>query len=378
MKLPFDGPKLDHLMEQSGVDLVLASTRHNIRYLTGYTFHFTERAQRLGSGQYLAFAGIPRGRTADAFYVGGGDERLGLEAQPLWIDHVTLGKLGDPTAAASAAATSAKPLLPPGATIAVELPFLSADAFMALQRKLPNTTFVDATGLLHELRAIKTDAEIKVLRTVSEEVAVAIQAGFRAGYDGITTREVAGVVAREMAQQNLQFLWAFTNAGPGFLRNPSDMRWERGRLMHLDCGGERGDYLADICRMGALGEPPALGRELVTEILDIQNSVRQQLRAGMRYREIREMAGAALNQSSHAAIGKIVVHGIGMVSHEQPMINSPEQAERLLAAGHVVSVETEFLHPEIGQVKIEDTLAISDAGVEGLGDLGRDLLVVPA
>lgn len=379
MTLPFDWTKLDQLMEQAGVDLVLASTRHNIRYLTGgYAFHFTERAQRLASGQYLAFAGIPRGRVDAAFYVGGVDERLGLEAQPLWIEQVRLGKLGDGAAAAAAAAECARRLIGAGATIGVEMPFLPAQAFLTLQRALPGATFIDVTDLLHELRAIKTNVEVARLRDVSERVAESIRAGFCAGRDGITTREVAAVIERDMAQRDLAFLWAFTNAGPGYLRAPSDTRWERGRLMHLDCGGERADYLADLCRMGGLGAPSELGGELVAACLAIQNGVRAQLRAGLRYGEVRELAQGVLGRSPYAGIGRIVAHGIGMVSHEQPMINDPAQAERTLAVGHVVSVETELLHPAEGQVKIEDTLAIIAGGVEGLGDLGRELLVVAA
>lgn len=44
MKPLYDQEKLDRLMEEAGVDLVLAHTPHNLRYLTGgYYFHFRER-----------------------------------------------------------------------------------------------------------------------------------------------------------------------------------------------------------------------------------------------------------------------------------------------------------------------------------------------
>jgi Xaa-Pro aminopeptidase len=43
----------------------------------------------------------------------------------------------------------------------------------------------------------------------------------------------------------------------------------------------------------------------------------------------------------------------------------------------VLSIETEFLHPEVGHVKIEDAVAVTADGCEGLGDLGRDWFVVP-
>ncbi|MBI3128468.1 MAG: M24 family metallopeptidase [Candidatus Tectomicrobia bacterium] len=55
MHLPYDGPKLDRLMEEAGADLVLAFTRHNIRYLCGgYFYHFHERFQAIAEAQYTA------------------------------------------------------------------------------------------------------------------------------------------------------------------------------------------------------------------------------------------------------------------------------------------------------------------------------------
>lgn len=374
--VPFDRAKLQHLMDEAGMDLLLASSRHNVRYLTGgYVYHFHERGQRMGSSQYLAFAGVPRGRIDDAFYIGASGEKMGLEVLPLWIGHRNLDA-GDVASSAAAATTMAKSLGGAGGTIGVEMPFLPASAFNALQSGLPGATFLDATDLLHELRAIKTDAEIAILREVSDRVATAIQAGFRAGHDGVRTRELAATVEKEMGARGVTFLWAFTNAGPGYLRAPSETRWERGHLLHLDCGGEEHDYLADICRMGALGAPPALGRELTDACLEIQGIVRRQLRAGMTYGEVNAAADDALRSSSHATIGRIVAHGIGMVSHEQPMINRPEQSGRTLQNGHILSLETEFLHPEVGHVKIEDTIAITPNGAQGLGDIGRELQVI--
>jgi Xaa-Pro dipeptidase len=375
--IPFDNEKLSSLMDQAGVDLVLASTRHNVRYLTGgYVYHFNERCQRAGSSQYMAFVGVPR-KIENAFYVGAGMEKLGLGVLPMWIERREL-RGGNVAASATAAAETARATLNGGASrIAVEMPFLPAQAFATLQASMPGATFVDGTDLLHELRAIKTEAELERLRCVSDKVAASIKAGFHSGRDGITTRELAANVAREMGERGLAFLWAFTNAGPGYVRAPSDIRWERGRMLHLDCGGEDGDYLADICRMGSLGEPSAIGRELTEECLAVQEQVRGQLRAGMTYGEVQAAADQALGRAPHASIGRIVAHGIGMVSHEQPMINVASQAARRLEVGHVLSVETEFHHPEAGHVKIEDTIAITPSGSEGLGDLGRELQVVP-
>src|SRR5262249_32742416 len=207
-----------------------------------------------------AVVGVPRASIEDAFYVGGIGEKLGLDVLPMWIARRNL-EAGNVTRSAAAAADLGKSVLN-GGKVGIEMPFLPAAGYAALQSALPHAQLVDATDLLHELRAIKTEAELSKLGEVSEKVAGAIRDGFRAGRNRTTTREVAAAVEKAMGERGLAFLWAFTNAGPGYVRAPSDIKWERGRLMHLDCGGEEGDYLADICRMGSLGEPSALGREL--------------------------------------------------------------------------------------------------------------------
>ena len=42
-----------------------------------------------------------------------------------------------------------------------------------------------------------------------------------------------------------------------------------------------------------------------------------------------------------------------------------------LEPGMVVSVETAMLHPKRGFIKLEDTVAVTASGNEGLGDAGR-------
>ena len=372
---PFDSNKLDRLMEEAGLDLLLASTRHNVRYLTGgYYYHFHANATRMGQTQYLPFVGVLRGRMGDAFFVCRAEERGQVEAAAPWISSRVEAMRGTLPAADGAVKAISKRGLTSG-TIGVELPFLPADAFLALQRGLPNARLVDATPVLDELRAIKTPAELAHLRSVYDRVAEAIQAAFAAGRPGITTAEIARCTEREITRREMGFLYALVSAGPGTLRAPSSARWERGRILHIDAGGEVGDYLADICRMGCLGEPPALAKDLHAACIDIQGRVRHRVRPGVPCRELLVEGERAVRENRFAPCGKFVAHGIGMVSHEQPIV-SPTNT-RPLEAGMVLSIETDFIYPEVGHVKIEDAVAVTEDGCEGLGDLGRDWHVVP-
>ena len=370
MLVPFDAKKLDALMEEAGLALLLANTRHNVRYLTGgYYFHFHAQATRIGRSQYLPFVGLPRQRLEEAFYIGRPDEYGQIEAEGLWVSHRPGASRGT-VSAAEAAAQSVRELGLAEATIGLELPFLPADAFLALQRALPRARIVDATPVLDGLRAVKTPKELALLRTVYDRTAEAIQAAFAAATPGTTTAAIADQVRQEMACRGLTFLWAFTCAGPGTLRAPSGARWERGRVLHIDAGGEDRDYLADICRMGCLGEPSPLARDLHAACLEIQGRVRKLIGPGVPCAELLREGERAVREHRFAAYGRFVAHGIGMVSHEQPIITAGNP--RPLEAGMVLSVETEFIHPEVGHVKIEDAVAVTGTGCEGLGDLGRE------
>ena len=372
---PFDAGKLYRLMEEAGLQMVLACTRHNVRYLTGgYAYHFLSRAPRFGRSQYLPFVGLPRGRFDEAFYVGRADERSQIETEGLWISHRIATPVGTVNAA-EGVMQAARQLGITEGVIGVEMSFLPGDALLTLQRGLPKVTFVDATPVLEELRAVKTPAEVSHLRTVYDRVAEAIQAAFAAGRPGVTTAAIARRVEREMAQRNVAFLFAFTCAGPGTLRVPSSVRWESGCVLHIDAGGEEGDYLADICRMGCLGEPSSLARDLHGACIEVQGRARKLVRAGLPCRELLVEGERAVRENRFCSYGRFVAHGIGMVSHEQPDISSSDT--RPLEAGMVLSIETDFIHPDVGHVKIEDAVAVTENGCEGLGDLGRDWRIIP-
>ena len=59
-----------------------------------------------------------------------------------------------------------------------------------------------------------------------------------------------------------------------------------------------------------------------------------------------------------------------MVPYEPPVFDKGNC--RLLEPGMVLSIETDFIHPGVGHVKIEDAVAVNSAGCEGLGDGGRE------
>ena len=371
MKPLYDHEKLDRLMEEAGVDLVLAHTPHNLRYLTGgYYFHFRERVAAIGPSQYLPFVGIPRRNPENAFQVAWRVEAAPRNEVATWIPDVIYTKARGTVGAAETAAEAIRKRGLGEGTIAVERAFLPVDAMEALQSELHGARFVDSLGVLEELRAVKREDELEIFRRAALADSEAIQAGFQEGVRDVTTRQVEQRVEEEMVRRGLHFHYAFTAAGPGMRREPSGKIWEKGEILHIDAGGSEAGYMSDICRMGVRGEPSALAEELRKACLHSVDVCRGAIRAGASCASVHERGHQAFEDTGYSELGIFEVHGIGMVQQELPRFG-PE-VERTLEAGMVVSVECDIRHAEVGHVKIEDAVAVTESGCEGLGDLGRD------
>src|SRR5262252_3622736 len=84
----FDCARLDRLMDDAGLDVVLATSRHNVQYLMGgYRCFFFESVEALGTSRYLPIVDYLKGRPEDALYVGSIIEKSARERNTFWTPH---------------------------------------------------------------------------------------------------------------------------------------------------------------------------------------------------------------------------------------------------------------------------------------------------
>ena len=369
---PFDAARLIALMEEWGVELLLASTRHNIRYLTGGYYYplymYDAHARRT---QYLSFLGIPRSGAGDSFFVGRPGEREVMQEAEVWPGQCYESKK---IASLSTAARTVEVLEQrnlDALRIAVELPSLPADVFAVLKDRLPNAEFVDAVPIMDKLRAVKRPYEIERIREGTKKNQDALAAVLTSGRAGATTAEIRDQVAGEFRKRELHFLYALVCAGPSFFRAPSEKRiWTRDHVLHIDAGGMLDGYIVELCRMGCLGRPSPLADDLLQGCRDLETAVLEALQPGVGADAVQRSGDTFLKQHPLGAHGKFIAHGIGMVHHEDPVINA--HSSDPLQEGMVLSIEMEFRHTEVGHVKVEDMVVITKTGNEVLSPRGGD------
>ena len=205
MTPPFDSQKLDRLLTEFGIDLLLAVSKPNVQYLLGgYRYFFFAHADAIGTGRYLPIVGYFPNEVELGFYVGAGNEGWGLEVFPIWIQNVVTQSW----TSVDSALRTAEFIRKSGRNcrrIAVELSFIPADALDTLRRELPDTEFAEALPILEELRSIKTKQELEYLKTGAAAIVDATLAAIRSAASGITETELVERLRLEQSLRGLEF-----------------------------------------------------------------------------------------------------------------------------------------------------------------------------
>ncbi len=376
--LPYDFGQLDDLMEEAGIDVLLATSKHNVQYLLGgYRFIFFSAMDAIGHSRYLPILVYARGAPERTAFVANRMEAGEHANRPFWTPRFLPVAWGSEDAMAAAIA-HLKAEGPASPRIGIEPSFLPMDAARALGDAFPNAPMVDARGVLERLRAVKTPAELALLRAASEKISAAMGATIAWAREGSTKGEIIDRLRCEETERGLQFEYCLLTLGASHNRARSPQAWAPGEVLSIDSGGNLDGYIGDICRMGVLGEPDAELEDLLAEVEAVQRAAFGAIRAGALGRDVVAAGQRALAAQPNRGCTDFFAHGMGVITHEAPflMTNHPVtyegvDAERPLKAGMVLSVETTMLHPRRGYIKLEDTLAVTEDGFDLYGAEGR-------
>jgi len=376
--ISFDMDRLDRLMDEANIDVLLATSKHNVQYLLGgHRAFFFESMDAMGLSRYLPVLVYPKGAPFKAAYFGHRMEGYQKEIEPFWMSEVQTNSSGSVDVMEKAIGYIRRSGIRPR-RIGAELAFLPVDSGNALRNAFSSSELVDALFVLERLRAVKHPEELKKLRIASEGVIDSMMAVIATHRPGTSKRDLVEALRREETSRGLIFDYCLITAGSNLNRAPSDVKWEKGDILSLDSGGNYQGYIGDLCRMAIHGEPDAELEDLLGEIEQIQRTAMKPIKAGAPGSVIYGAADPLVQKSKHHNHMHFLAHGMGLVSHEAPRLTATGpvpydayDASRPLEAGMVVSVETTLQHPQRGFIKLEDTVVVTDKGFEIYGEGGR-------
>ena len=84
--VPFDTARLDRLMDDAGMDVLLATSKHNVQYLLGgHRAFFFDYMDAMGLSRYLPVVVYAKGAPDKGAYFGHRLEGFQKENEPFWV-----------------------------------------------------------------------------------------------------------------------------------------------------------------------------------------------------------------------------------------------------------------------------------------------------
>ncbi len=148
-------------------------------------------------------------------------------------------------------------------------------------------------------------------------------------------------------------------------------------LVIFDLGAILGAYAADMTRTIFLGSPSRAVRRLYAAVREAQERAVAAARVGARTGDVdaaarRSLRRAKLDQFFTHSTG----HGVGLEIHERPRLARGEWVP--LPAGSVIAAEPGVYIPDLGGIRIEDTVLVTPEGPEILTPASKDHWIIEA
>jgi len=237
---------------------------------------------------------------------------------------------------------------------------------------------------LDELRQIKTSAEIDTIRSaclIADRTCAHIREYIQ---PGMTEHQIANELEWFMKNEGAEKTSFDTIAASGIRgamphAKASQKIVEAGELITLDFGAQYQGYCSDMTRTFLVGgnhgrpleEHPLYG--IYQVVLQAQLAAIAAIRPGVRCCDIDNVARTIISDAGYGhCFGHNTGHAIGIDVHENPRFSPTDTTE--LQAGMLLTVEPGIYLPELGGVRIEDVVLITENGCDVLYQMPKELL----
>lgn len=248
----------------------------------------------------------------------------------------------------------------------VGLDVIPAEYYISLEKALPELKFESANAILEEQRIIKSSNELEILRGAARIVDIGLQAGMEAVKAGITQLEVEFAARKALMNAGADFVPRVrisTGAAIETLSWPmtKNIELKSGDFVYLDLIGWYSNYGFDNSRVTVVGDPSDEQRDYLDHLVEATEwmigALKPQVEMGFIMTESRARHIIPLG------------HGIGLEITENPWVSMGNRFT--LEPNMVMCIEPIIVTPEFGGMTIEDTVVVTETGVEVLNRCPR-------
>ena len=395
-----DPVRLAHVMDEAGLDALVASSARHSFYLSGF---YVDPAGMGDDFEYtvmlrpaLRIVAVFRDASIAPFLVLPSEtapDNVGERAS--WIADVRVhGPLmdtgaGDAPRSEDPWAVALEALAERGVTrgrVGLEiskhglnLETVSAPELARLERDMPDVEWVDASALFAELRLVKTPEEIARIEKAQAATDRAVRVALGSARPGMTEIELDRAFRHALVDEGVDHRLTQVTFAPDKWTTieawfPTDTRLARGNVVNFDVSARWRMYLSDTGITAVCGKPTADVRRVWNVVRAAYDAVRDAIRPGARASDVYARATQSLRDADLAPCIDMAGHGLGLSIHEGPDLDP--SSETLLEPGMVLTDEILVYDKERGIFQAEDAFVVTDTGARALSTVGGELHVV--
>jgi Xaa-Pro aminopeptidase len=239
---------------------------------------------------------------------------------------------------------------------------------------------VPLSSVIEKLRMIKTKEEFQIIKTAAQiadkaftyildyirpgvsEIEVANQLEFYMRNHGATSSAYDTIVAS-----------GYRSALPHGIASTKII--ERGDMVTMDFGALYQGYRSDMTRTIAVGEPKAELKEIYNIVHEALSRALSGIKPGITGREADALTRDFISEKGYGdQYGHGSGHGIGLDIHEEPFMST--KCDKLLKPGMIVTVEPGIYIPNLGGVRIEDDILLTENGIDIITRSPKELIIL--
>jgi Xaa-Pro aminopeptidase len=268
-----------------------------------------------------------------------------------------------------------------------------------LRGYLKDTPFVDrlisAEPVINALRGRKTPTEQARIKKAIEITDEIYQKTFDFIKVGMTEIEIGEYMHKLAGEYGVTFAWPAdscpaVNSGPNSPvghSGPTNIKVERGHIIHFDFGVKYEGYCSDIQRIayvlreGETEAPVEVQRGFITVRTAIEKS-REAMKPGTTGNSIDVISREIVTDSGYLEYQHALGHQLGRVAHDGGALLGPlwekygDSPNQKLEIGQVFTIEPHLIVPDYGCVGLEEDVVITENGAEYFSAPQKEIVLI--
>ena len=236
---------------------------------------------------------------------------------------------------------------------------------------------VEATNIFREIRMIKSEEEIALMRQAGRINEDGLNAGLEAIHEGATWRDVESAYHSEVGRQGGRGI--YIAAGPGGLSHDTMIP---GEPIMLDALGRYRLYHGDLGRSAVIGEPTEEMRRRNRAMAAGWARAYEMIKPGVTGAAVTDAVLDTVRREGFAEFMLVVPHSIGLEHTDHPLpigLETPgSKGDLVFRENMTVNVDMPYHELGWGAMHLEDTILVTADGCDALTSQNTDLFVVAA